>query len=663
MTSKNANRDCTLWLPHITGVIADPAATPTPTTLSLPHQVESYLRLACRVAHVSLSPRDPRRGTLSSTDGTTYVVDFPIPSARRTPVNIASNDLNSVGAEVDAAAVVGEEPPRGDEKIAGGALTGGVGIKEGGSASANDACKGGSPDDGAETAAAVVSAGGDTGDPQKGLDAEVGAVVPGREEGCRTGGASPQSARAAGGGEEKGAEEGTFDGVAGKPASGLRAASQGKDERKETETGSVATRGQSLVVDGVGVSEDKRKVDGDRENEGANDTGMVDGDGDGDDDCVDRGGRVGSGERTREDESMEVDGDPQAAAVAARVEGGVEVGDDGGGTRARVVIVDVLGGEIENITGSDPTTSAGACAKEEGAGTEAGETSGEKIGPERQAPAARCVGGDGVDRGVVIESQPRNDGVSSGGAVSGREAETRDAPRREVETTGGKGPADISISDNTDRDSIRDEADSVGHVLCQGKGARAEEAGAGGVEGSCEDRSSFNARSGFRINSSNSSINRGVVPCAEFRKIWDPVLQLELFAPPAVDSAFSATAAASASGVSSIPDSGSDCSGYTGNDHASGKGQADADEEAGTGGETGLAAGDGASSTCSASSFGGVAASIGNSSGSTSSNSNGNGRPSSRGAVQPGRAVWCHDGETVLLLSHEGEVGDFGWCE
>ncbi|CAN0338114.1 unnamed protein product, partial [Ascophyllum nodosum] len=158
--------------------------------------VESYLRLACRVAHVSLSPRDPRRGTLSSTDGTTYVVDFPIPSARRTPVNIASNDLNSVGAEVDAAAVVGEEPPRGDEKIAGGALTEGVGIKEGGSASANDACKGGSPDDGAETAAAVVSAGGDTGDPQKGLDAEVGAVVPGREEGCRTGGASPQSARA-----------------------------------------------------------------------------------------------------------------------------------------------------------------------------------------------------------------------------------------------------------------------------------------------------------------------------------------------------------------------------------------------------------------------------------------------------------------------------------
>lgn len=48
-------------------------------------QAEGYVRLSSRVAHVSLSPVDPRRGTVCCTDGTSYVVDFPAPPSSKLP--------------------------------------------------------------------------------------------------------------------------------------------------------------------------------------------------------------------------------------------------------------------------------------------------------------------------------------------------------------------------------------------------------------------------------------------------------------------------------------------------------------------------------------------------------------------------------------------------
>eukprot|EP00752_Nemacystus_decipiens_P018532 g16615.t1 len=40
-------------------------------------QVEGYLRLSSRVAHVSLSPKDPRTGSVSCADGTSFIAVFP----------------------------------------------------------------------------------------------------------------------------------------------------------------------------------------------------------------------------------------------------------------------------------------------------------------------------------------------------------------------------------------------------------------------------------------------------------------------------------------------------------------------------------------------------------------------------------------------------------
>ncbi|CAM9873098.1 unnamed protein product [Pylaiella littoralis] len=56
-------------------------------------QVEGYLRLQSRVVHVSLSPKDPRRGSVCCLDGTSFVVIFPVGAATAavtTAVNMAA---------------------------------------------------------------------------------------------------------------------------------------------------------------------------------------------------------------------------------------------------------------------------------------------------------------------------------------------------------------------------------------------------------------------------------------------------------------------------------------------------------------------------------------------------------------------------------------------
>lgn len=70
--------------PELNSCVKHFASTPTFPDLSIfgalvdiRAQVQGYLRLRSRVAHVSLSPMDPRRGSVCCVDGTSFLFDFP----------------------------------------------------------------------------------------------------------------------------------------------------------------------------------------------------------------------------------------------------------------------------------------------------------------------------------------------------------------------------------------------------------------------------------------------------------------------------------------------------------------------------------------------------------------------------------------------------------
>ena len=74
-------------------------------------QVEGYLRLESRVAHVSLSPRDPRTGSVSCADGTSVIAVFPAaaPAAAQPPVADAARDGEGGREPIDGGGAAGGE--------------------------------------------------------------------------------------------------------------------------------------------------------------------------------------------------------------------------------------------------------------------------------------------------------------------------------------------------------------------------------------------------------------------------------------------------------------------------------------------------------------------------------------------------------------------------
>ncbi|CAM9407436.1 unnamed protein product, partial [Ectocarpus sp. 12 AP-2014] len=69
-------------------------------------EVEGCLRLPCRIVHASLSPSNPRCGTVCCADGSSFLADFPsaatTANATATPLATATN----CGTQDDAAAPV-----------------------------------------------------------------------------------------------------------------------------------------------------------------------------------------------------------------------------------------------------------------------------------------------------------------------------------------------------------------------------------------------------------------------------------------------------------------------------------------------------------------------------------------------------------------------------
>lgn len=81
-------------------------------------QVQGYLRLPSRVAHVSISPVDPRRGSVCCVDGTSFLVDFPAVAPHSPPVaqfqgaaGFASPDAAKVSANCGSGGHGADIPP------------------------------------------------------------------------------------------------------------------------------------------------------------------------------------------------------------------------------------------------------------------------------------------------------------------------------------------------------------------------------------------------------------------------------------------------------------------------------------------------------------------------------------------------------------------------
>lgn len=243
----------------------------------------------------------------------------------------------------------------------------------------------------------------------------------------------------------------------------------------------------------------------------------------------------------------------------------------------------------------------------------------------KQAPSrsddAEDVGGRSLDEKVSNTADERV------GARDGerREGQTFGPPSNSVEVREeGMSEASSSVADNEDG-GVRE----VCSTKEPGSGMRYLD----GIRGGDDSIRSIN------LNSIN--VNPNAVPRAEFRKIWDPVRQLELF-----------SAADNESGAGSISVPGNVQRNVPETSPAAvALAEGDGEEEMEAGG-------DGASSSCSGSSYGGsvavsVVGGLGNGAGSTCSSSSN--KPAVKVAAQPGRAVWCQDGETVFLLNHEGE--------
>lgn len=261
------------------------------------------------------------------------------------------------------------------------------------------------------------------------------------------------------------------------------------------------------------------------------------------------------------------------------------------------------------------------------------EIGGKILEAEKQAPSqsddAEDAGGRSLDEKVSNANANAGDcGDERVGARDGERSEeqTIGPPSNGVEVREeGMSEAFSSVADNEPRD------DGGVREACS-----AQEPGSG-VGYLDRIRGGDDISRSINLNSIN--VNPNAIPRAEFRKIWDPVRQLELFA-----------AADSESGAGSISIPGNVQRNVPETSPAAvALAEGDGEEEMEGGG-------DGASSSCSGSSVAvSVVGGLGNGAGSTCSSSSSSNKPAVKVAAQPGRAVWCQDGETVFLLNHEGE--------
>lgn len=222
---------------------------------------------------------------------------------------------------------------------------------------------------------------------------------------------------------------------------------------------------------------------------------------------------------------------------------------------------------------------------------------------ERGAPLAMIPGADGISE---VVTSPRADKCGGAGAdtrMTGAEVLVEDGAGRVDDVCGGRGGMEEGIN------IAYGKMDAVAN----------------------ETWHSNNSRCVMNIKKTDFRGAHVGAQTARTIKIWDPVKQLELF---------SSSIATSADELHcSMPGKNSGCS-RTGfdsgsvNDRRTGPGINTEANTSASGGEAPLSAGSAGSS------------------GSGGSSS----KPAGRAPVQPGRAAWSEDGETLFMLSHEGMV-------
>lgn len=171
-----------------------------------PPQVEGYLRLQSRVVHVSLSPKDPRRGSVCCLDGTSFVVIFPVGAATAavtTAVNMAA-----AGGSTDFPVA-----PRGGPSLLPGGDGGGPGEKQRGKCACSS--------DGSSVTSEAVASEGEGG----GNSAEKHGLVGAKDEGDGTAINVEQLAAGGGGG-------GGIDNCLSDPLTPAAAAARGRGREK-----------------------------------------------------------------------------------------------------------------------------------------------------------------------------------------------------------------------------------------------------------------------------------------------------------------------------------------------------------------------------------------------------------------------------------------------
>lgn len=313
--------------------------------------------------------------------------------------------------------------------------------------------------------------------------------------------------------------------------------------------------------------------------------------------------------------------------------------------------IDVQGGVTSGAVGEKATlnsteVSAGEEAEREMLAT--GKIVAEKQAPSRSGDAkgSVCVGGRSLDE-KVSDAAGDCDDERVGARVDARGKSGEKSEERVYGPPSIFGGVDVREEVMSEASSCVADEDGGVRQTCSrkesGSGARDLDRIRGEVGAGDDSSRSINLNS----ISVSVNVNPNAIPRAEFRKIWDPVRQLELFA--AADSESGAGSVSVPGNVQrNVPETSPAAVAL-----AEGDGEEEMEADAC------CAGGDGASSSCSGSSYGGsvavsVVGGLGNGAGSTCSSSSN--KPAGKVAVQPGRAVWYQDGETVFLLNHEGDI-------